>query len=57
MIADVVNLAIMAIAFCYAAGRLLLHRGFAAGLNNVLARNRGWDHRRARAGSALTEDL
>jgi hypothetical protein len=33
MIADVVNLAIMGIAFCQAAGRLFFHKGTAAGIN------------------------
>ena len=54
MIADVVNLATMTIAFCHAAGRLMVHRGFAAGLHNFAARNRDWDRHRERA---LTEDL
>jgi hypothetical protein len=35
MIADVVNLAIMSIAFCHAAARLTVHRSLAA----VLTRN------------------
>jgi hypothetical protein len=51
MIADVVNLAMMGIAFCQAAGRLILHRGAAAGINTVVT------HYRARDISALTKDL
>jgi hypothetical protein len=40
MIADVVNLATMAIAFCHAAGRLMVHRGFAAAVSAVFTQNR-----------------
>ena len=39
MIADVVNLAIMSIAFCHAAARLTVHRSFAAAISAVLTRN------------------
>jgi len=51
MIADVVNLAIMGIAFCQAAGRLILHKGAAAGINAVVTPYR------ARDISALTKDI
>ena len=51
MIADVVNLAIMGIAFCQAAGRLILHKGAAAGINTVVTQYR------ARDISALTKNL
>ena len=39
MIADVVNLAIMSIAFCHAAARLTIYRSFAAAISAVLTRN------------------
>jgi hypothetical protein len=39
MSADVVHLAIMAISYCQAAGRLMVHRGFAAGIG-VLTQDR-----------------
>jgi hypothetical protein len=51
MIADVINLAIMGIAFCQAAGRLILHRGAAAG------RNRAVTQYRVRDIPALIKDL
>lgn len=42
MIADVVNLAIMSMVFCQAAGRLILLRGLAAGIGTGLTQ--GWIH-------------
>jgi hypothetical protein len=51
MIADVINLAIMGIAFCQAAGRLILHKSAAAGRNTAVTQYR------ARDISALTKDL
>jgi len=59
MIADVVNFAIAGIGFCHAAGRLIITKGFTAGMNTVVAQN--WtsrrDRRRKRNTSALTKDL
>jgi hypothetical protein len=40
MIADVVNLAIMSIAFCHAAVRLTAYRSFAAAVSAVFTQNR-----------------
>jgi hypothetical protein len=40
MIADVVNLTIMTVAFCHAAGRLMVHRGFASGISAAPAQDR-----------------
>ncbi len=51
MIADVVNLAMMGIAFCQTAGRLILHKGAAGGITDVVTQYR------ARGISALTKDL
>jgi hypothetical protein len=51
MIADVINLAIFGIAFCQAAGRLIIHKGVATGMNTVMT------HYRARDMPALTKDL
>jgi hypothetical protein len=51
MIADVVNLAIMGIAFCHAAGRLILHKGVAGSVNTVRTKRRAWNI------SALAKDL
>ena len=59
MIADVVNLAIMAIAFCHAAVRSMVHRGFAAGISAVLTQDRTrWESEcREPNMSALTRDI
>ena len=43
MIADTVSLSIMTIDFCHAAGRLALHRGFAAVMSAV--RMMRWERR------------
>jgi hypothetical protein len=51
MIADVVNLAIIGIALCQAAGRMILHKGVASGMNTVMTQYQ------ARDISALTKDL
>ena len=40
MIADVVNLAIMSIAFCHAAVHLTVYRSFAAAVSAVFTQNR-----------------
>ncbi|MEA2911224.1 MAG: hypothetical protein QOJ15_3305 [Bradyrhizobium sp.] len=59
MIADVVNFAIVGIGFCHTAGRSILSKGLAAGMNTVMSQN--WvrhRHRyRARIVSGLTKDL
>jgi hypothetical protein len=51
MIADVVNFAVMGIAFCHAAGRLILHKGVARSMTTVRTQ------RRARNNSASAKDL
>jgi hypothetical protein len=43
MIADVVNFAVMGIAFCHAAGRLILHKGVARSMNTVRTQRRAWN--------------
>jgi hypothetical protein len=59
MIADVVNFAIVGIGFCHAAGRSVLYKTLAAGMNTVMSQN--WVRRRHRYRawifSALTKDL
>jgi hypothetical protein len=59
MIADVVNLAVVGIGFCHAAGRLILYKGLAASVNIVMSQN--WGRRRhryrARIVSTLSKDL
>jgi hypothetical protein len=51
MIADVFNLAIMGLAFCQAAGRLILHKRAETGMNAVMTQCPTRDV------SALTNDL
>jgi hypothetical protein len=47
MIADVVNLAVMSIAFCHAAARLMVFRKFAAAISAVLSQSRmRWERMR-----------
>jgi hypothetical protein len=59
MIADVVNLAMMTVAFCHAAGRLIFHRGFAAGISAAPTQERTrWESEcREPNMSALTRDI
>jgi hypothetical protein len=40
MIADALNLAVMSIAFCHAAARLMVYGKFAAAISAVLAQSR-----------------
>jgi hypothetical protein len=59
MIAEVVNFAIVGIGFCHAAGRSILSKRLAAGMNTVMSQN--WVKRRcryrARIVPGLTKDL
>ena len=64
MIADVVNLAIMSIAFCHSAVRLMIGRNFAAAVRAVFAQNwMRWEKMRWESAcgepniSALTRDI
>jgi hypothetical protein len=59
VIADVFHFAITGIGFCHAAGRLIIHRGFIAGMNIVMTQKwaRSLDQSQARNISALTKDF
>jgi hypothetical protein len=59
MIADVINLAIMAIAFCHAAGRSMVHRGFAGTIGAVVTQDmKRWESECRKPNmSALTRDI
>jgi hypothetical protein len=57
MIADVVNLAIMGVGFCHAAGSLTLHRGFIASIAITQKWARRLDRAAARNISALIRDF
>jgi len=59
MIADVVNLAIMSIAFCHAAVRLTVYRSFAAAVSAVFTQNRmRWESQCGEPNiSILTRDI
>jgi hypothetical protein len=57
MIADVVNSAIMGIAFCHAAGSLILYRGFAASIVVTQKWARRLDRAAARNICALIRDF
>jgi hypothetical protein len=57
MIADVVNLAIMGVGFCHAAGGLILHRGFMASIAITQKWARRLDRAAARNICALIRDF
>jgi hypothetical protein len=59
VIADVVHFVITGTGFCHAAGRLIIHRGFIAGMNIVMTQKwaRWRDRSRVRNIAALTKDF
>jgi len=59
MIADVVNLTIMTVAFCHAAGRLMVHKSLASAISAAPAQDRTrWESEcREPNMSALTREI
>jgi hypothetical protein len=58
MIAEVVNLAIVTVAFCHAAGRLMVHKGFAAGISAASRQDRTrWESECREPNMSLTREI